>query len=159
MNLDSGRHVAINIRTKTPRYLQNTQHIHKLFDNVISAINMNPLAPPQSFKVPALIQNVSHQTADDGGLTTFCIIDTSHVAYHSWPLQNRFRFSVDSCKDFSTSKILHVLNDFFEIEAISVIESKYRPPLPLLSAEDQIQLQSTLPFTTIKQTQEMRARN
>jgi len=131
MNLDSGRHVAINVRTKTPQNLDDISHVHNLFDSVISAIGMNVLVPPQSHLIPASIQNVDHPTDDDGGLTTFCIIDTSHIAYHSWPLQRRFRFTVDSCKDFRADNVLHVLNKFFDIEAISVDEAKYIPPMSL----------------------------
>jgi len=129
MNLDSGRHVAINIRTKTPLNLDHIPHVEQLFHDTISAISMNPLTSPESHLITTSMENVKDPTADDGGLTTFCIIDTSHIAYHSWPLQRRFRFTVDSCKDFSVDKVLHVLHKFFDIEGISVVEAKYVPPM------------------------------
>jgi len=155
MNLDSGRHVAINIRTKTPHNLDNIQHVEKLFNETIDAIQMNVLTPPQSHLVAPNAQNINHPTNDDGGLTTFCIIDTSHIAYHSWPLQRRFRFSVDSCKDFNTDTVLEVLNKYFDIEAISVVESKYAPPIDINppASTNTVQLHLLPPLTQVFKTQ------
>jgi len=156
MNLDSGRHVAVNIRTKTSHNLDNISHVEQLFHETIAAIQMNALMPPQSHIVAPNAHNVNHPVMDDGGLTTFCIIDTSHIAYHSWPLQRRFRFSVDSCKDYKTSTVLEVLNKYFDIEAISVVESKYAPPIDISppASTNTVQLHLLEPLINVFETQQ-----
>lgn len=131
MNLDAGRLVAINVRVldTVPSLLDDEGHIKAFFRALIEQIRMIPLREPEAVRVPPSIASVMDDHADDGGLTVQCIISTSHIAYHSWPLQNRFRLVVDSCKDFSAEDVMAVVRSRFPVKELSVQDLPYMPPI------------------------------
>ena len=130
MNLDSGRLVAINVETSEceRETLADQEYIKSFFHTLISEIGMTPLVLPMAVEVPQSKTSINDPHADDGGLTVQCIISTSHIAYHSWPLQNRFRLVVDSCKDFSSLVVVNMVSKFFAVKNLSVQDIAYEPP-------------------------------
>ena len=128
MNLDSGRLVAINVQVAHASHLADPQYVERFFHRLIERINMKPLTAPMSIVVPPEQSNVNDPHADDGGMTTQCIISTSHIAYHSWPLQRRFRLVVDSCKDYSAETVVKTLSEWFPVNALSVQDCRYERP-------------------------------
>jgi hypothetical protein len=128
MNLDSGRLVALNVTVMDPSRLAEPRYVERFFRALIARINMKPLSDPMSVVVPPNSGNIEDQHADDGGMTTQCIISTSHIAFHSWPLQRRFRLVVDSCKDFSTADVLAQVGEWFAVKGMSVQDLAYEAP-------------------------------
>ena len=134
MNLDAGKLVAIMIETADcecceagHNCISCREYVEEFVRELVHRIDMEPL-DLRSFAVPLVPGNVGCSSEDDGGLTVQCVISTSHVAYHSWPLQNRFRLVVDSCKNFNVSTLLRIIGEFFPVKRISIEVAPYKPP-------------------------------
>lgn len=130
MDLDSGRLVAVNVLAYSfaQPILGSSNHVGAFLSELIEAIGMKALSKPQFFFIPPSPISIDHPVEDDGGLTAQCVISTSHIAYHSWPLQNRFRVVVDSCKDFDPTTVFVVINSYFPVKGFSVQDTPYAPP-------------------------------
>jgi len=130
MDLDSGRLVALNVRVDDAIvvHLDNQEYVENFIRAVVQATKMKILVEPQSISVPKSEASVDDPIQDDGGLTTQCIISTSHIAYHSWPCQGRFRLVVDSCKNFLVEDVLRVVRGFFPVKEVSVQDLPYLSP-------------------------------
>lgn len=128
MQLDSGRLVALNVLVSDASRLAEPDYVERFFRALIARIGMKPLTAPISIIVPPEPASINDAHADDGGMTTQCIISTSHIAYHSWPLQRRFRLVVDSCKDFCEATVRHSVCEWFAVKGISVQDVPYQAP-------------------------------
>jgi len=130
MDLDSGRLVALNVRVddRNVENLDSPGYVENFIRSVVKATKMEILVEPQSVLVPKTESSVDDPIRDDGGLTTQCIITTSHIAYHSWPCQRRFRLVVDSCKNFAIEDVLRVVHWFFPVKEMSVQDLPYLSP-------------------------------
>ena len=129
MDLNAGRLVAINVLAEPyHNNLADTGHIKWFLDDLIDAIGMMPLADVQFFEVQPSPESIQDAFADDGGLTAQVVISTSHVAYHSWPLQDRFRLVVDSCKDFQAAIVESKIRAAFPVKSLSIQDLPYAPP-------------------------------
>lgn len=128
MDLDTGRLVAVNVEVTQPIHLDEPRYVERFFHRLIERIGMKPLTAPMSIVIPPEQGNVNDPTADDGGMTTQCIISTSHIAYHSWPLQRRFRLVVDSCKDYSATTVVQTLCEWFPVNKLSLQDIRYERP-------------------------------
>jgi S-adenosylmethionine/arginine decarboxylase-like enzyme len=128
MNLDSGRLVAINATVFDARHLDHPEHVEDFMRALAARIKMKPLSEPTSIFVPPSPANVSSEHADDGGLTTQMVISTSHIAYHSWPLQRRFRLVVDSCRDYDPADVIAEAGNWFALNEFSCQNVAYEPP-------------------------------
>jgi len=129
MNLDAGRLVALNVVVKDNALLDDVEYVIRFFHDLIERIGMRYLRPPEAVIVPPDVGNVADAHADDGGLTVQCIISTSHIAFHSWTLQNRFRLVVDSCKDYSTVDVTSFVYDRFPVKEMSIQDVPYAQPM------------------------------
>lgn len=128
MDLDSGRLVAVNVQVARAACLADPRYVERFFHRLIERIGMKPLTAPMSIVIPSDPQSVDDKHADDGGMTTQCVISTSHIAYHSWPLQKRFRLVVDSCKDFSAQTVVSTVSEWFPVNGLSVQDFRYERP-------------------------------
>jgi len=145
MNLDAGKTAALMVETRT-RECEGAQDVIgcrecvKVFIlDLVDRIGMLPL-DLRGFEVPLTPDNVDHPSKDDGGVTVQCVISTSHVAYHAWPLQHRFRLVVDSCKDFDIRVLLEATERFFPVKRYSIQVIPYEPPtIPGRFSDEQIE--------------------
>ncbi len=139
MDLDSGRLVAVNVLTDSfaQPILGSSNHVGSFISKLVETIGMEALSKPQFFFIPSSPLLVDHPVEDDGGLTAQCVISTSHIAYHSWPLQNRFRVVVDSCKDFRPNDVFNVISACFPVKRYSVQNMSYTIPDRELAQEQE----------------------
>jgi len=56
---------------------------------------------------------------DEGGISGICMIGTSHISVHVWPLRRHFSMDVFSCKAFDESKAKATLEKYFQPENVS----------------------------------------
>lgn len=56
---------------------------------------------------------------DEGGISAFCMIGTSHISVHVWPLRQHFSMDVFSCKTFDEKKAKGVIEKFFKADNVS----------------------------------------
>jgi S-adenosylmethionine/arginine decarboxylase-like enzyme len=139
MNLDAGRLVAVNVLSARSHLLDHEAYVKQFIDNLVTAIDMIPLTEVTAIRVPPNACSINDPHADDGGITAQVVISTSHIAYHSWPLQNRFRLVVDSCKDFSAEDVISVVHRFFPVKSYSVQDLKYKSPTEMIHGSEEKQ--------------------
>ena len=128
MDLDSGRLVAMNVEVSDPRHLTEENYVCEFMEHLIRVIGMVILGEPAIARVPVDEDHIDHPQLDDGGLTVQYVISTSHVAYHSWPAQNRFRLVVDSCRDFRFLDVVSMVKTYFPVKGNSVQDLPYLAP-------------------------------
>jgi len=56
---------------------------------------------------------------DEGGISGICMIGTSHISVHVWPLRRHFSMDVFSCKSFDEAKAKATLEKHFQPENVS----------------------------------------
>lgn len=94
--------------------LNNVEFLERNFLGLVKFLDMEILVPPQFKTVPLNEDGLDHEYRDDGGITGTCIITTSHLSIHTWPLRHRFSLDIFSCKSFQKeSTIEYIKNNFF----------------------------------------------
>lgn len=56
---------------------------------------------------------------DEGGISGICMIGTSHISIHVWPLRQHFSMDVFSCKSFDEEKARKTIERHFQPENVS----------------------------------------
>lgn len=56
---------------------------------------------------------------DEGGISGVCMIGTSHITVHVWPLRRHFSMDVFSCKTFDERKARATLEKHFQPENVT----------------------------------------
>lgn len=128
MNLDAGRLVAMNVEVTDASKLADASYVQTFLERLIHDIGMKILAGPSTIHVPIDPSLIDQSHLDDGGLTVQYVISTSHVAFHSWPAQNRFRLVVDSCQNFEAGQVIAMVQAYFPVKGNSVQDVPYLPP-------------------------------
>lgn len=124
MNNSAGKHLILDGTTASPDVF-TALTIETLFSKVIEALEMKALGPVVTYEVPVdlEVQRRVEKTGkfeDSGGITSFVVISTSHLALHSWPLERRFSADVFSCKDFDHEKALHLFREILGVDRLQV---------------------------------------
>jgi S-adenosylmethionine/arginine decarboxylase-like enzyme len=88
--------------------LGDVAFLEETFLELVKILDMEVLVPPVFKVVPLEPEKMDSKLGDDGGVTGTCIITTSHLSIHTWPLRNRFAFDAFSCKEFDR----HAAEDF-----------------------------------------------
>ena len=82
--------------------------IFSLFNDLSEALNMTILADPVAVEVP-IDESKLASDEDEGGVSYFCLITTSHMAIHVWPLRKTFMLDIFSCRPFDPSVAVAVV--------------------------------------------------
>lgn len=81
----------------------NSEELTKLFKRLAAALEMQIIMGPEFLEVeldPSKLTSDVFQ--DEGGITGMCVISTSHMSIHCWPLRKCFSMDVFSCKNFNS---------------------------------------------------------
>ena len=107
-----GRHLLVEGRA--PRQLLSNKHLLKLvFDLLVDTLDMQYLQEPIFYEVPLDEGKLNtEEFQDEGGVTGFAVITTSHLSIHSWPLRGFFSMDIYSCRDFSPREAVDVLEAY-----------------------------------------------
>lgn len=128
MDLDAGRLVAMNVEVEDASKLDDVVYVQTFLERLIHDIGMKILSGPAAIHVPVDPSVVDQPHLDDGGLTVQYVISTSHVAFHSWPAQSRFRLVVDSCQNFEAENVIAMVQAYFPVKGESVQDIPYLAP-------------------------------
>jgi len=91
----------------------------KLFDRLVKSLNMRYLVKPQAATVPPN-ENLLDTESDEGGTSFWCMITTSHIAAHTWPLKKAVMLDIFSCRVFDSSVARQIIEDHFQFESSEV---------------------------------------
>ncbi len=114
-----GRHLLIDGFTESGDVLGDAGRIEAMFYDLVKALDMEILVPPVTKEV-ALQPEKLATGSDEGGVTSFCVITTSHCSIHTWPLRRFFSMDVYSCKDFDPDLAVGVIRRALGVTAVNV---------------------------------------
>lgn len=97
LNQKDGKHLIMNLYECS--YLPNHSEIYDLLENIVKAVKMNALIPPY------IVKGAEYNS----GLTGFVIIETSHIAIHTFEETKFVAFDIYSCKNFDENKVIKLL--------------------------------------------------
>lgn len=70
----------------------------------------------------------SDKFQDEGGITGMCVISTSHMSIHCWPIRKCFSMDVFSCKDFDANKAKEIIWNLLGVEEGNLVAiNRYFP--------------------------------
>jgi|CXWL01.1.fsa_nt_gi S-adenosylmethionine/arginine decarboxylase-like enzyme len=130
--LSAGKHIVLDAFVKDNQILSDISKMSDILIKLVGILKMEILLYPQFLYVPTDTTKLNTD-ADDGGISGFCMVTTSHISIHTWPLRNRFSMDVFSCKDFSEKEAMGFLRKEFGIESetIKIIDRKW--PVDIIS--------------------------
>jgi S-adenosylmethionine decarboxylase len=85
----------------------------KMLTDFVSALEMQLIYGPVFKHVeldPSKLTGDVFQ--DEGGTSVFCMISTSHLSVHVWPLRKQFMLDIFSCRDFDQAKAMEILSAY-----------------------------------------------
>ena len=94
--------------------LGNLRFIETVLLDLVKRLEMQVLVAPNFVEVPTNPAKVETDD-DEGGVTGTCIITTSHLSIHTWPLRERFSMDVFSCREFDDAKCDKFLREHFGV--------------------------------------------
>ncbi len=112
-----GRHLLIDGFCRESAPLGDASKLESLFRRLVGTLDMEILVPPVTREVPLDPAKLA-TGSDEGGITSFCVITTSHVSIHTWPLRRFFSMDVYSCKDFDTEAALAVIREELGVTSV-----------------------------------------
>lgn len=96
--------------------LNDRRFLRKFMVDLVEVLGMEVLVEPVLTAVK-LDKGKLWSPEDEGGVTGFCLITTSHISIHTWPIRERFSLDVFSCRAFDKNAVedfikerLHVVN-------------------------------------------------
>lgn len=106
--------------------------LQRMFDSLVDSLEMRILLGPSFIEVDLDPSKLNHtEFADEGGITGFCVISTSHVSIHCWPLRKFFSMDVFSCKDFDVRKALDVIQRYLQVAQVNITNlDRAKPSYP-----------------------------
>jgi S-adenosylmethionine decarboxylase len=131
----AGTHLIVDGYVQDPSVF-NEKSLRSFFVELAGFLGMTLLQEPVLLEVPideSKLKQVEETGVflDEGGITGFVVISTSHMSIHCWPLRSFFSLDVFSCKDFSSPEALGWICTFLgatHINADTLLREK--PPLP-----------------------------
>jgi len=112
-----GRHLLIDGFCEESEPLASASRLEGMFRRLVGTLDMEILVPPVTKEVPLQPEKLA-TGSDEGGITSFCVITTSHMSIHTWPLRRFFSMDVYSCKDFDADAALAVIREELGASAI-----------------------------------------
>lgn len=103
----------------------NSDSLKNIFEKLAESLEMKIIMGPDFLEVeldPTKLQSDVFQ--DEGGITGMCVISTSHMSIHCWPIRKCFSIDVFSCKDFDSAKAVKIIKDLLGVETynLNVVE-------------------------------------
>ena len=124
MNKSAGLHVIMDLYVSDASVFEPSK-LREMFYQLVDLLEMKMLRAPEFIEVemdPEILKRVEEtgEFADEGGVTGFCVINTSHLSIHTWGLQKFASLDLFSCKDFDHEKAIAFVEKFLGCTKTSV---------------------------------------
>ncbi len=135
MENSAGVHLIVDARVRDGGVFTK-ENLGSLFLELVEKLGMRILLGPEFLEVPVdpeVLRRVelTGNFEDEGGITGMCVISTSHLSVHCWPLQGFFSLDAFSCKDFDTRVALNVIVDRLGVDVDRMsfhVVNRKKPP-------------------------------
>lgn len=121
MKNDAGLHLIFDGYVKDASVF-NSEKLTAVFKQLADALEMQIIMGPEFLEVeldPSKLQSDVFQ--DEGGITGMCVISTSHMSIHCWPLRKCFSMDVFSCKNFKSDVAKALIKEALSVEEVNVL--------------------------------------
>lgn len=99
-NIIEGVHLTLEGKTEEI-HLFNPETLTELFEELVTALGMRIIHGPTVKDVEIEVKKLTGESfKDEGGTSAYCMISTSHISIHCWPLRKQCMLDVFSCKYF-----------------------------------------------------------
>ena len=111
------------------RLCYNKATLTDTFKKLAEALEMKIIMGPDFLEVPLDETKLqSNKFQDEGGITGMCVISTSHMSIHCWPIRKCFSMDVFSCKDFDANKAKEIIWNLLGVEEGNLVAiNRYFP--------------------------------
>lgn len=121
MKHDAGLHLIFDGYVKDASVF-NKEKLADLFVSLAEALQMQIIMGPEFLEVELDPTKLSSDVfQDEGGITGMCVISTSHMSIHCWPLRKCFSMDVFSCKVFDADVAKQLVKNELGVENVNVL--------------------------------------
>lgn len=101
-NKIDGLHLHVDGKLESVSDLFSEENLGKLLLKLVQDLDMQLIFGPVFKQVEIEESKLQGDVfQDEGGLSAFCMIGTSHISIHAWPLRKYFSMDIYSCKQFN----------------------------------------------------------
>jgi S-adenosylmethionine/arginine decarboxylase-like enzyme len=110
MNIIDGLHLIVDGNVKDSALFEQ-ENLHSMFRELVVALKMELIYGP-IFRQVALDASklTGDKFQDEGGISAYAMISTSHIGIHCWPLRRTFMADIFSCRTFDHAAAMEILN-------------------------------------------------
>lgn len=125
----AGRHVILDGFVQSPEVFSD-KNLDEMFKKLVSVLDMEIIYGPKFIEVQLDPQKLKSETfSDEGGISGFMMISTSHVSIHCWPLRKFFSMDCFSCKDYDVRKAVGVIKEYLGVERVNILNVERTQPM------------------------------
>ena len=111
-NVIDGLHLIVDGNVNDPSCFTET-HLKQMLEELVQTLDMQLILGPVFRDVeldPSKLTGDKFQ--DEGGISGYAMISTSHMSIHCWPLRRTFMADIFSCKMFDHEKAMAVVSKY-----------------------------------------------
>ena len=128
----SGWHLMVDALVGDPELIESADIIRDTLLRLVRLLDMRILDGPRITAVD-LDSTLMESDSDEGGITGYCLITTSHISIHTWPLRQRLCLDIFSCKKFDKDAALAEIRGSLGVRDDSVTWTERCWPSPVHS--------------------------
>jgi S-adenosylmethionine decarboxylase len=126
-NVINGLHLVVDGTVQDP-IVFSEHHLRELFLAMARTLDMRIIDGPRFKEIPVDPAKMDGEGfRDEGGISAYAMISTSHMSIHCWPLRGVFMLDVFSCKPFDDEKALALLKKMLGVRTHSGATIPRRP--------------------------------
>jgi S-adenosylmethionine decarboxylase len=96
-----GLHLIVDGLVESPKSAFTKKNLRNLLLRLVQDLKMQLIFGPIFHDVEIDESKLTGDVfQDEGGISGFCMIGTSHISIHVWPLRKHFSMDIFSCKQF-----------------------------------------------------------
>lgn len=104
-----GTHLLMDLRCFDREFMDSEEKVVGVVDKMVDLVGMRKLCEPIWFKGAEWLK----------GISAIVVIETSHIAMHTFSDRNKISFDLYSCKDYDTEKIVDYIIKNIKCEIIN----------------------------------------
>ncbi len=131
MNIIDGLHLIVDGNVKDPARFEQA-NLNSMMLVLVQALDMELIHGPVFRQVEIDPSKLTgDKFRDEGGISGYAMISTSHISIHCWPLRKTFMADIFSCKVFSHEQAMRVIEEHLQPSMINTRAIVRRPDIVL----------------------------
>lgn len=116
----NGLHLLVDGQVEDIRVFRK-ENLDQLIRQLVTDLDMQIILGPHFKDVELDPSKISSDGFhDDGGTSGFCMISTSHISIHAWPLRKMFMMDIFSCQTFDAYRAQITVKEFLHPTTLKV---------------------------------------